>query len=232
MNKSEILNLETRRILYNCIIDNPGLNIREISRRLKMKYYNVVYHINYLKKLGMISIKSDDFFSRVYPKNIVGKNEKEILNIIRRKTIRHMLLFFWYMPVLTQQELSFHLDKHPSTIKTHIDNLMKLDIIEIAPVKNGIALTKIPSGRNVERMPKKNEVLYRVKNPGLVKKLFITYRKSFFKDKYFKIAFKHIYMADHYNREEKLKMNIKSFDWWIDFGEKWLYDIFPHPYHA
>jgi DNA-binding MarR family transcriptional regulator len=232
MDKSEILNLETRREIYNCIQNNPGLNLREISRRLKLKYFNVNYHVNYLKKLGLVTIKSDDSFSRIYSTNSIGTNDKEVLNIIRRKTIRHILIYFWYMPATTQQELAENLDKHPSTINFHITKLIELGIIEPAPIKDGLALTNIPSGRNVERTPIKNETLYRVKNPALVKKLFITYRKSLFKDKFFKAAFEYIYAADNYDREGKLKCNIRTMDWWFDYYMEIMLDVFPHPYHV
>ena len=55
MERSEILNLENRRKIYNYIRDNPGLHLRELSRRLNIAYYNLDYHIRYLK-LSLIHI--------------------------------------------------------------------------------------------------------------------------------------------------------------------------------
>jgi DNA-binding MarR family transcriptional regulator len=232
MERSEILNLETRRLIYNYICKNPGLHIRGIARKLHLKYFNVNYHIYYLKKLGLITIKTHDSYSRIYPADSIGAINKEVLNIIRKKTNRHILLFFWYSPVSTLSDIAKNLDKNPSTISFHLKKLLNADIIEPAPTKNGLALTNIPSGRNVERTPFKSETFYRVKDPSLIKKLFITYKKSLTKDKYFKTVFELIYEADHYNRKDKKNCNIRPMDWWMDYYEELFFDIFPHPYYG
>lgn len=232
MERSNILYLEKRRQLYNYIKKNPGLHIRGIVRELHLTYSNVNYHLHYLKKLGLITIKTTDSYYRVYPTDCIGKMDKEILNIIRKKTNRYILLYFWYNPISTLSDLAKNLDKNPSTISFHLKKLINLGIIEPAPTKDGIALTNIPSGRNVERTPFKSETFYRVKNPSLIKKIFINHKKSLTKDKLFKIVFELIYEADNYNREEKLKCNIRSQEWWMNYYEELILDIFPHPYHV
>jgi DNA-binding transcriptional ArsR family regulator len=234
MKKSEILHLETRRVIYNYIRDNPGLHLRELSRRLNLTYYNANYHINYLKKLGMVSIKSDNSYSRIYAVNQIGSNEKNILNIMRQKTPRRILIFMCISVVASQQEISESLEKHKTTIEFHLKKFLENDILEPAEYRNGLAITNHPSGRNLERKTKHNENLYRIKDYNLVKKLFISHKKSLFKDKFFKSAFWYIsHVSKVYGPDvRKRTKNMKTFDdRWEVFLER-AYDIFPHPYHA
>jgi len=232
MERSEILNLETRRRVYNFIQGNPGLHLREISRRLRLTYYNLDYHINYLKKLGMVSIRTDDSYSRIYPKDCFGKNEKQILNILRKKTPRRMIIFIFYCGVTTQGEIAENLEKHPTTIEYHLKKMLELDLIEPSPIKEGLALTNLITDRHVERTPIKNETLYRFKDPEMLKKLLITHKKSLYNDKFFRVSMEYIVMCSAYHRKHKTKRNIKSLDWWFYYYEEMFYDIFPHPYHV
>jgi len=232
MEKSEILNLENRRLIYNLIIDNPGLHLREIARRLNLRYFNLNYHINYLKRLGMISIKKDDSYSRVYPKDCIGKNEKQVLNILRKKTPRRIIIYIFYSGATTQRDIAENLEKDPTTIKYHLSKLKELDLIESAPIKDGIALIKMPSNRNLDRKPVKNETLYRFKDPEMLKKLLISHKKSLYKDKIFKISMEYLIYCSAYHRKNKTKRNVKTSEWWAKYYEDIFYDIFPHPYHV
>lgn len=233
MERSEIFHLENRRRIYNCVLNNPGLHIRGVAKRLRLTYYNVNYHLNYLKKLGLISIKTENSFSRIYCMDSMGKEDKEVLNLIRQKTPRHLLIFMCTYVVTSQKELSDHLDKHPTTITFHLKKLIDAGVIEPAETLNGITISKHPSGKNVERVPKTSETLYRIKNYSLVRKLFITYHKSLFKDKIFKFGYENVVRLTKegkaYNKDKK---NMKPFDHYVDFIIDVTYDIFPHPYYG
>ena len=232
MERSEILNLETRRKIFNYIKDNPGLHLREIARNLNLTFFNLNYHVNYLEKLDMISIKKDNFYTRVYPKEKFGVKEKEIMNFIRRKTPRNILMCVVAYPAITQNEIAKNLEKHPTTIKYHLEKLIELDVIEKAEIKDGLAITKIPSGRHVERTPVKNETIYRLKNPPLIYKMFLSNRKSLYKDRIFKICLEYILYATYNIGRKSKNRNIWTDDKWFDLYEKIIFDIFPHPYHV
>ena len=192
MERKDIFQLENRRKLYNFILNNPGLHLRELSRRLKMKYFNLNYHINHLRKLDLVIIRKDDFYLRIYAKNKVSKEKKNIVNIIRKKTPRHILIFMCTYAITSQKELSDHLDKHPSSIKVHLEKLIDMNIIEKAETKNGLTLTNHSSGRNVLRIPKNHEILYRIKDYKKIKKILYKHKKSLYQDKIFKTAIEYL----------------------------------------
>jgi len=233
MKKSEIFELETRRHIYKYIKNNPGLHLRELSRRLLISYHNLRYHVNYLKKLGMITIKTDSSYSRLFIADEIGTNDQKILNIIRQKIPRYIILVLHMWIALTQKELSEYLEKHPTTIEYHLKKLLSRGIIEFAPVKDGITLTNIPN-KNLDRKPVHNEVLYRLKDPYLVDKLLINYKRSLFKDKIFRDLMEHtdrvndLYVKDRGNIKYKYFKTLKHYE---DNLSEMLSDIFPHPYH-
>jgi len=238
MERSEILNLENRRKIYNYIRDNPGLHLRELSRRLNIAYYNLDYHIRYLKKLELLEIRPDKSYNRVYVSNSIGKNQKEIINILRHRIPRLILIFMSVYPISTKSELSKHIEKHPTTINFHIKKLVALDLIEIAESKNGIVTVNHPLCNIVERSKVTNETLYKIKDYALIKKMFISHKKSLSNDKDFKFAIKWLqYISSECKMKRKGKKikSFKSYSYFQSRTEKriqaLLNEMFPHPYH-
>jgi len=233
MKKSEIFELESRQCLYTYIKNNPGLHLRELSRRLHISYHNLRYHVNYLKKLNLIAIKSDNSYSRLYVTNKIGLYDQKILNIIRQKIPRYIILVLHMWIALTEKELSEYLEKHPTTIEYHLKKLLRRDVIEVAPVKYGFTLTNIPN-KILERSPIHNEILYRLKDPYLIDKLLISYKKSLFKDKIFKDLMQHTDRVNNLYVEDRRYIKVKNFKTINHYEDKlleMLSDIFPHPYH-
>jgi DNA-binding Lrp family transcriptional regulator len=231
MEKTKILDLEIRRRIFNYIQNNPGLHLHELARKLNINYNNLRYHIQYLEKIDMIVIKTSDAYSRVYLKQL-SIIDKELLNIIRQKTPRNILLYFCYSAVCSQKELSIELERHPTTIEYHLKKLVDLDIIEPAVVKDGVVYTNLSDCLNVAKTPDRNEVFYRLKKPGLILKMFYTYKGSLAKDKIFRICFER-YAQDHaYLSKTKKKWQVKGIDHYIDMYIDFLFDVFPHPYHV
>jgi predicted transcriptional regulator len=146
MTNTNILDLENRRRIYNCILKNPGLHQRNLSKKLRVPFSTLYYHLRYLKKLDLIIEKKIGRYSRYYTKNTIGRGDKEFLNIIRQYIPRNIIVFICIYYVASQKELSIDLDKHHTTIKVHLKKLLDMDIIEIAPVKNGTINNNRPNG--------------------------------------------------------------------------------------
>jgi len=239
MEKSEILNLETRRRIYNYIKENPGLHLRELARRLNLSYYNLDYHINYLKKLDLVEVKTENSYSRIYVSNIIGTEEKAILNVFQQKVPRFILTSFLIFKVRTQKELSEDLEKHPTTIKFHLKKLVDLGVVELAESHNGIVYINNSRCNKVKRSPIKNETLYKIKDYDYIKKVLITHSISLYNDKIFKEIIEwardltiHVDKARNGKGPKYFKLN-KNF---IEEEENLIIgimsEIFPHPYYA
>ena len=86
--KENILKLEIRRKIYNFILKYPGLHLREI----KMPKTTLRHHLNFLEKYGLIITKADHRYTRYYVIQKVGKQDKEILNLLRQETPRRIFM--------------------------------------------------------------------------------------------------------------------------------------------
>jgi len=162
MVKREGLELETRQEIHNYILKNPGLCLNEISRKLKISKSTLNYHLNYLKKLGVIIAKSTNRYVRFYIVNKVGNGDKKIINIIRQDIPFKIIAYLLLNPNSSQIEISKFLKKHPTTIAFHLEKLANIDVV---------------TGK-----PRGNEINYKIKNEEEIFGLLDKYKDSFFDD--------------------------------------------------
>ena len=152
------LELEVRRKVYQTISDSPGLHFRELKRRTGLVIGALQYHLDYLKKEGLVSEEKDRDYSRFYPKDLED-GQKEVLSFLRQESIRRLLLFLLEHPKSKHKKIVSKLALSPSTISWQLKRLTEKGI-----------LIKTTKGR---------ESKFEVKEPGQVVKLLITYKKSF-----------------------------------------------------
>lgn len=227
MKDQDLIGLEIRRRIYNYILKYPGLHFREISREMKIPKTTLSYHLEYLKNREFILSKSDGRFVRYFAAKKTGNKDKKLLNIIRNDTTRHVILVILHYICASQIDISKELEKHPTTIGPHIKKLIDLEIIETAPVGEGVVY-RLRDNCVIERKPIGNEIIYRIKQPKIVYDVLMTYKNTLLDRGLTKITLE---MIDYYSSEgmpEKMKSSKK----YIKDLEKTLYDIFPHPYHS
>jgi predicted transcriptional regulator len=136
--RNEFLELETRRQIYNFILNNPGLHFRELSRKMNMPKSTMDYHLKYLEKKDLISVLKKERYNHYYISKKIGRENKKILSILREETPRRILLSMKIPNPVSLQYLSKDLDKSPSTISFHLKKLIKLDLVERIEINNQI----------------------------------------------------------------------------------------------
>ena len=229
LSKNPVLEIETRRRIYNYIKKYPGVHQRSISNKLSIPYSTLYYHLRYLKKQDLIVEKENSRYNRYYIKNSEGRIDREFLNVVRQRIPRNIIMYLCIYFVATKKELSDNLDRHPTTIDFHLQKLLDMGFIELAPVENGKLVNEKISKRIILRKPKKNEKLYKIKDRDFMNKLMYKYNKSFFKDKAYKIAYElSREKIDTYGQPDTIVTFEKDVDRFIEL----FYDIFPHPYHV
>ncbi|UCH71663.1 MAG: winged helix-turn-helix transcriptional regulator [Thermoplasmatales archaeon] len=226
MKADEILDLEVRRTIYNLILNHPGLYLREISRKLKIPKTTLSYHLTYLKKKEFIIAKPGGRYLRYYDIKEWSKIDKRIINFLRQNTPRHIILYVLTGICASQIEISKDLDKDPKTIEFHLKKMLDMDIIEIAPVGEGVVY-RLKSPKVIERTPVKNEIFYRLKKPQLIYDLIVAHKKSLSDD--FVVIFLD-FMGN--TRPDKLPDRFKKPEYYYNLIEKGVWEVFPHPYHA
>jgi predicted transcriptional regulator len=148
--KKKVLDLDTRRDIYNLICKNPGLHLREIERQLKMSSPLALYHLRFLERYEIITSLEERGYKRYYPgpfkeavsgieneskgrgnEKIPGYSEKKVLGLLREKTPLGIVLYILSSdgPV-EHKTLHKNLKVPKSTLTYHISKLIKLGIIE------------------------------------------------------------------------------------------------------
>ncbi len=155
----KILELDTRRRIYEIIAAFPGLHFRELLRRIDMPHSSVAYHLNYLVRNNLITEIDDGGLRRYYVRGKVDRREKEILSVLRKEIPRGLVLYLLMNPHSAYQDLLASFDLKPSQLSYYLDRL----------IKKGI-LTQSREGRNT---------YYDVKDEERVANVLITYRPTF-----------------------------------------------------
>jgi len=232
INKKNILNLKKRKEIYNFIEKNPGVHLREISRRMKIPFTTVGYHLNFMNRHNLVNKKNENGYARYFVYNKFGKKEKDLLDVLRQKVPREILMCLFFHLSCSQQDLSKLLEKDPKTISYHINKLLESGIINKVKTENGhIHLWN--SWFVLKRDSICNEILYSIKEIETCEAIYeivILYKNSF-KD----IDTIH----DFLNLEKKIikiypkkkARNVNSFEMFLDLLLDKIYDIMPHPYH-
>jgi len=233
MKKDDILSLKNRRILYSFIERYPAVSLHEIVRKLNLPVGTVKYHLDYLKDRGILKIEKVDGYTRYYLKNKFGKDETKLLNVLKIKTCRLILLYLLVNFASSRKKLGDHLDKHPSTIFHYLKKLRKLDIIE--PTKNKYNIVQT-SYRNIFMKFKSGDrdVFFTLKDPYIIYDLFIVYQNRLFDDdiinslldvyNYFKDENKDIYSSKN---KDIIMLEI---DIVVNRLEDNFYKLFPIPF--
>jgi predicted transcriptional regulator len=138
MVREKIIKIGTRKDIYDFISKCPGLHLNELSRKTNIPKTTMYYHLNYLKKRGILTTRNEGRYVRYYIANKLGEEDKKIINLLRQDVPYKIIMLLYLNPNSTQVEISKHLKKHPTTISFHLDKLINLNIIEGIPIGNEI----------------------------------------------------------------------------------------------
>ncbi len=157
--REKSLELEKRKELYTLICASPGLHFREIQRRTESGTGQLDYHLEYLKKAGLVFSEKTGGYLRFYARTEITPDEKRILELLYHKSIRRILLQILENESCNHDALVKKLDISPSTISWHLNKIIDAG-----------AVNKVVDGR---------KSVYSLADPELVVKVLIQYRESF-----------------------------------------------------
>ncbi|UCH71908.1 MAG: winged helix-turn-helix transcriptional regulator, partial [Thermoplasmatales archaeon] len=229
LDKEKIFERDARRKIYKFILKYPGLHLQELIRKLNLPNGTLRYHLRYLEKRNLIKAKPEDGYVRFYITNNIGNDQKKIFHILRQEVPRNIILYLLLLGCASQIELSKSLEKHPKTIEFHLKKLLNKGIIEIAPASNKGVHVEFGQLKIIERIPVTKEIIYRLKNPYSINDSVILYKKRSLNFNFFDILSD---INGFFYPNDKPIRKAKGDKDSIEHFEKWVYEIFPHPYHA
>ena len=182
LSKKNVFKLEKRRKIYDFIDKNPGLNVREISKKLNIPYTSLSHHLKYFKKLDLIREIREGKYKKIFISYKLGAREKQILGLLRNDNSCKILLYLIWHYSCSQIELSKELLIPPPTVSYYLKKMLDMEIIEEVTAVNGRIYPLPNFDRYIERKAIKSEKFYRRKNTKdsyLIYKLLICHKSSF-----------------------------------------------------
>jgi len=131
-NPDEVLELETRKRIYDAIRKNPGVHLRELERITGYSVALVKYHIGQLEKNEMVSGMDEGGYRRYFPadKDLhLTMVQKRRLGVLRREIPLRIVLFLIRNPYSKHKDVSEGLSLAPSTVSFHMGKLMTEGIV-------------------------------------------------------------------------------------------------------
>lgn len=148
-----------RAKILRCVLDRPGIHLREVEREARLPLGQVLYHLDRLERMGILVSTRDAGFRRYYPAHDVGRGEKRFLAALRHEVPRHVLLALLERGRANHKELQEALRVAPSTLSFHLARLLSSGVV------------------TRERIGTAN--VYSVSEPDLVRRELLYYRESF-----------------------------------------------------
>lgn len=147
-----------RARILRCVLDRPGIHLREVEREAELPLGQVLYHLDRLERMGILVSARDAGFRRYYPAHDVGRGEKRFLAALRHEVPRRVLLHLLQAPA-NHKEIQDTLGLAPSTLSFHLARLLA----------SGVLTRRREGASNV----------YTLLEPDLVRRELLYYRESF-----------------------------------------------------
>jgi predicted transcriptional regulator len=141
LNAQQILENETRALIYDTIINKPGIHIRELCALLNKgsgvvrAHLEVLENFDFIRRKNYAPPKLSLLFTKDFPEIyddyfliMKNENDQQIIRLLISKQ-------------LTLAELSSKLNLHHSTIQYHLEKLEALNLINRVSEENTIRYT-------------------------------------------------------------------------------------------
>lgn len=125
-----ILELETRRQIYELVAIEPGLHLREIARTLKMNVGLAEYHLRYLVEHDVITQIKEEGYNRYYTEGKIGVLDKRLLALLRQEVPLKIVLFLLEDPQSRHKDILENVDIASSTLSYHLKKLVKKGVLQ------------------------------------------------------------------------------------------------------
>ncbi|MEE9223236.1 MAG: ArsR family transcriptional regulator [Thermoplasmata archaeon] len=133
----DLLELDTRRRIFQFIVKYPGVHLRELERSLVISVQLLDYHLRVMEKGGLVSFTESDKYKRFYagvkrvedPK-VLHPDEKTQLALLRQEVPLSIVLYLLRVESARHKDISRELDIQASTLSYHLKKLIKGELIE------------------------------------------------------------------------------------------------------
>jgi len=156
---SKALELGKRRVLYQHILNNPGLHLRALERDMRMGLGDLRHHLDFLEREGLIITATDGYRKTYFPSKKEFPGDRTLLALLRQSKPRAILLILLNRESSGFGYIRLRVGVSKSTLSFHMKKLEEAGIVAVSEVGQ----------KKTYALPDKRKVA----------ELLITYRPSF-----------------------------------------------------
>jgi predicted transcriptional regulator len=135
--RDDLLELESRRRVFEYVQKFPGLHLREIGRGTSLHPNHVKYHLQYLQKHDLVSSRKEDGYWRFFPREegsvglreTVGADKKQLLALLRQPVPLHTVLLLLERGQASQGELAQGVGVAQATLHYHLGKMERTGLV-------------------------------------------------------------------------------------------------------
>ena len=146
----DLLDLESRREIYDLILKNPGLHLSRIAEILKMSLSLVKYHLYHLEKNKLIRSEKEKGYSRYYVEGEIDPLEKKALSLLWQEVPFKVVLFLIKNDRSQHKEILKNFNIASSTLSYHLKKMVKLGIISVSTHGNDRGYTIVDKEKIIQ----------------------------------------------------------------------------------
>jgi len=128
---NDVIELETRRKIYDLVTKNPGLHLSKIAELLDMRISLVEYHLIYLVKSQLFNANKESGYLRFYVKGEIGIEDKKILSILRQDVPLQILFYLLKNDNSQHKAILENVNIAPSTLSYHLKKMVKFGVLSV-----------------------------------------------------------------------------------------------------
>jgi len=133
----ELLELETRRDIYDLVRREPGIHMREIQRRLDLSIALTEYHLRQLEESELVSSILEEGYKRFYPTTgadggplrALGGEERRMIGLFRQSIPLQVTLLLLNDEPATNSQMADALGMSRSRLTFHLNKMLRQDVI-------------------------------------------------------------------------------------------------------
>jgi predicted transcriptional regulator len=157
--EDDVLELETRKEIFEYVQANPGAHFSQLKRDLEMETGLVQHHLSTLEEYDVLSSEDHQGKRRLFVTEELEDEERAILSSLRYETTRHILLFLLEESTARNRAIAEKLGVSPPTVSWHVSRLVENEIV-----------SEVEDGRTT---------YYTVADEDLTMQLLVRYQESF-----------------------------------------------------
>jgi predicted transcriptional regulator len=126
-----ILDLESRKAIYEFIKARPGTYMREMERGLGMQMGMLTYHLHVLVEAGLIRTETEGNHLRYFPAEDFPLSDRKALSFLRNRSTRAILMHILDRGTVSFEDLRSLLGVSKSTLSYHLKRLSDAGLVVI-----------------------------------------------------------------------------------------------------